>query len=205
MDRFRIAPAARLAARALAALWLALAGLLAANAASVLPLYLDQVIDDARLAFEGTCIETHSARDPANGMVVTYTTFAVRDMLKGHAGTTHTIKQIGGSLPGEGLVYRVPGVPKFTVGEDYVVFLAGVSRSGFSSPIGLGQGKFGIRSEGGIRKVGNGGDFRELTARMSASLPPAAREKMQQAEPVREMDLDQFKQLVRGRVTGILR
>ena len=186
--------------------WLAIASASLAQAASVLPLYLDQVIDNSRLAFEGTCVETHSERDPATDMVVTYTTFAVHDVLKGSVGPSHTIKQIGGSLPGEGVQYRVAGVPTFEVGQDYVVFLAGVSASGFSSPIGLEQGRFDVREQGGKLLVGNGRDFRELASRMSPSLPAAARAKLAAAPgPVREIELGQFKQLVRNHVASVLR
>ena len=209
MKRIRIAFARLLSiplVRLAAGLCCALAFVAPAQAASVLPLYLDEVIDTATLAFEGTCIETHSARDAATHLVVTYTTFAVHDVLKGSVGVKHTIKQVGGSLLGENLVYRVPGVPTFAVGQDYVVFLAGVSGSGFSSPIGLEQGRFTVRAEGAKLMVGNGRDFRDLTARMSPSLSSAAKAKIQQAAgPVREMELGQFKQLVRSHLGGLQR
>ena len=183
---------------------IALAG--PAGAASVRPLGLDEIIDGATTAFQGTCTENRTELDPQTNMVVTYTTFSVQDVLKGNVLATHTIKQIGGTLPGENLVYRVPGVPTFAVGQDYVVFLAGVSGSGFSSPIGLEQGRFTVRAEGAKLMVGNGRDFRDLTARMSPSLSPAAKAKIQQAAgPVREMDLGQFKQLVRSHLDGLKR
>jgi len=181
---------------------LALATLIPAQAASVLPLFLDEVIDTASVAFEGTCVANRSEREAATGLVVTYTTFAVQDVLKGDAPTTHVIKQIGGSLPGEELQYRVQGIPTFTVGESYVVFLAGVSKAGFSSPIGLGQGRFAVRAAGGARQVTNGRDFKDLTKRMAARVPAKAKARMDGSEPVREMDLDEFKQMVRGHVGG---
>lgn len=174
-----------------------------AAAASVLPLYLEEVIDTATTAFEGTCTENRTEVDPATQFVVTYTTFAVLDTLKGTPGATHVIKQIGGSLPGEGPQHRVHGIPTFTVGDTYVVFLAGVSSIGFSSPIGLGQGRFAVTEGTTGRKVANGRDFRDMTARMGAALPARTRARLERDEnPVTDMDLEEFKQVARARVQG---
>ena len=184
------------------ATWAAAAGLTlgaVAHAATVLPLYLDEMADGAAVAFEGRCVANRSEVDPANGLVVTYTTFEVRDVLKGSPGATHEIKQVGGALPGDGPQYRVIGVPKFEVGEDYVVFLAGVSTMGFSSPIGLAQGRFKVDRQGSLRKVGNGRDFKDMTRRIPSRVPPATRAQMDKDDkPLRDMDLDEFKQLVRA-------
>jgi hypothetical protein len=169
-----------------------------ARAATVLPLYLDEMADGAAVAFEGRCLANRSEVDAATGLVVTYTTFEVRDALKGSPGATHEIKQVGGALPGDGAQYRVPGVPRFEVGGDYVVFLAGVSSAGFSSPMGLAQGRFTVHARDKVRRVGNGRDFRDMARRMLAKAPPEARTAMEKAGgPVREMDLEEFKRMVR--------
>jgi hypothetical protein len=172
-----------------------------ANATSVLPLFLDEVIDTAAVAFEGTCVDNRSERDPATGFVVTYTTFEVRDVLKGDVASRHTIKQVGGALAGDQVDRRIDGIPRFAIGQDYVVFLAGVSSIGFSSPIGLSQGRFQVRAQGATRVVANGRDFAEITARMRAHLPAAAAARFQKAGGAnREMDLQDFKQAVRNHV-----
>jgi len=186
---------------AAAALVYALALAAPAHATSVLPLYLDEVIDQSTTAFEGTVTETHSARDAATHDIVTYTTFTVTDVLKGSVPATYTIKQIGGTLPAEKVTFRVPGIPQFKVGQDYVVFMAGVSAEGFSSPIGLAQGRFTVSQDAKGRHVGNGSDFRNNASRMSAQMPAQSRALMAaQGGPVREMDLDAFKQMVRSHV-----
>jgi hypothetical protein len=171
-----------------------------AHATSVIPLYLDELIDQSSVAFEGTCTENRTERDPATNLVVTYTTFQVHDVLKGNVGATHMIKQVGGELPGDDRPqFKIHGVPSFAVGGDYVVFLAGVSASGFSSPIGLSQGRFTVKGPTGDKKVANGRDFKELTARMSQRLPQRALENMQgEPGPSVDMDLSQFKQAVRA-------
>ena len=172
-----------------------------APAATVLPLYLDEMADTAAVAFEGRCTGNRSELDAGTGLVVTYTTFEVLDTLKGKPAATHEIKQVGGALPGDGPQYRVMGVPRFEVGEDYVVFLAGVSSAGFSSPIGLSQGRFKVEAKGAGRKVGNGRDFRDMAQRLMARVPPNSRREIEQATgPVRDMDIEDFKRLVRDHV-----
>ena len=179
---------------------LALAAVFPAAATSVLPVGLDQMVGTAAVAFEGTCTENRTERDPATNLVVTYTTFSVHDVLKGPVGTTYEIKQIGGAMPG-GLIYRVDGVPRFREGQDYVVFLPGVSAAGFSSPVGLEQGRFVVTPTANGREVANGRDFRDLTAGIPASeLPPSLQQQTKRAGPMRRLDIDEFKQLVRSRV-----
>mgnify|MGYP000880109906 FL=1 len=185
----------------LAAAALALAALAGpAQAASVRPLTLDQLIDQSTTVIEATAVANRSERDEKTGFIVTYTTFAVKDVLKGTAEKTHVIKQIGGVVPGEGMAYKVSGIPKFTEGQDYVVFLAGVSTIGFSSPIGLGQGRFMITRGADGAKVSNGRDFRSMTAGTdNLVLPPTTAKALATATvPVPQMGLDEFKQLVRG-------
>jgi hypothetical protein len=173
---------------------MALAG--PSGAATVRPVGLDEMIDTATTAFQGTCIENRTELDPRTNLVVTYTTFAVEDVLKGSVPSTHTIKQLGGTLPGEGLALRVEGIPTFVVGESYVVFLAGVSEAGFSSPIGLTQGKFAIRRDAAGQAVTVGRGGRDGEPGVSAVLPPGAR------APSGRVGLDDFKKAVRDRVGG---
>jgi len=184
----------RRALRRIATVALLVPGL--ALAASVLPLDLDGIIDRSGVAFEGRCIDTHSEIDPSSNQIVTLTTFEVKDALKGAPSNPYTIKQLGGEVGG--VVNRIDGVPSFTVGEDYVVFLPGVSQLGFSSPVGLAQGSFSVKQQAEGRTVGNGRDFREMVPQ--AALPASAREKAAVAPGrLTRIDLNEFKQLVRQR------
>ena len=189
--------------RALAAvaLW-ATIGL--AHATSVLPLYLDEIIDTAGVAFEGVCLDNTTGRDPQTGALVTLTTFQVSDVLKGTiAGSTYTIKQMGGEDKSTGEVFKMHGVPTFRPGEGYVVFLYGVSPQGFSSPVGLAQGRFEVvQDASGMAKVTNGVDFRDMTQRMPSALLPDVLKQKSDA-PVTRVDLGQFKQMVRGHLGAV--
>lgn len=171
----------------------ALVAAASAHATVVLPLYLDEIIDKAAVAFEGTAIESHSEREFATGLVVTFTTFRVDDVLKGQVGSLHTIKQVGGTIAAEGPKVRILGMPSYRVGQKYVMFLTGISQAGFSSPIGLQQGRFVVDDDGG---ASNGRDFGELTRRMPETRPKGARGD----SFGRTMGLEEFKQVVRQRV-----
>ena len=96
-----------------AAFLAALAVCLPAQALTVLPMTLDQIVGESAIAFQGTVVGNRVARDE-NNHVVTYTLFQVNDVLKGSVPDTYEIKQIGGELPESGMGYDVRGVPKFT-------------------------------------------------------------------------------------------
>ena len=178
------------------ALLIAITASLSVQATIVRPLALDEMTASAATIFEGKCIANQTLREPGTKLIVTYTTFAVSDAIKGAPGTTHVIKQIGGTLP-NGDSMHVEGVPTFTVGEDYIVFLNGVSSLGFSSPTGLSQGRFNIeQGEDGPRAT-NGRDFRE----MAALLPPNKIPTSLRASPaarITHLGLDDLKSIVRG-------
>lgn len=140
-----------------------------AAATSVLPLSLQQMADVAEVIFHGKTISNEVRLDEASGRVATYTRFEVIEVIKGTVETTHTIKQIGGQLPGSQYRQVIHGVPRFGVGQEYVVFLPKASSLGFSSPIGLSQGKFDIHRQGGETTVSNG---RPLAAMLQARPQP---------------------------------
>ncbi len=183
-------------------------GALPARATSVLPLYLDQIIDGAAIAFYGSCLNNRVERDSRTGLIVTYTTFQVQDVLKGQVAAVHTIKQVGGRLAGAAgsiEVRQIEGVPQFDVGTSYVIFLYGVSSAGFSSPVGLGQGKFDVLPGPAGPQVANGRDFKEMTAsRRVRLLPQSTQTKIDQAAgQVDRLGLDEFKQSVRQRAAAV--
>ena len=163
-------------------------------AATVLPMVLDEIVDSSAVAFQGICTGNRTERDPLTNLVVTYTTFDVKEVIKGNVQKTHVIKQIGGVMPSGEASYLVHGIPKFAVGEEYVLFLAGVSSAGFSSPIGLSQGKFSIEQGDSGKMVSNGRDMRELTAKMPQADSLAIK------EGSRKIGLDDLKRLTRARV-----
>ncbi len=179
-------------------------------AATVLPLGLDRLHGDAKLVFLGECLSNSVGLDKVSGRVVTFTTFEVLETFKGKTGRSHTIKQIGGNLPEANLNVRIPGVPQFEVGKRYVVFLPPVSNLGFSSPVGLSQGMFTVKTDAatGAQMVSNGRDVGELMENFAQSKMPSRvvdklrempdKELPAQAKARAEMHLDDLRSTLLG-------
>jgi hypothetical protein len=137
------------------ALVLALAGTAAGT--SVPRLSLDRIAHDADRIVYGTVTDVRSGRDEA-GLPATWVTLSVVRALKGPVGRELTLKQFGVDTPlPDGTAASIPGLPRYVVGEQVVLFLHADSRRGFTSPIGLGQGTYRVRHRGG-RAVVRGDD-----------------------------------------------
>ena len=128
---------------------------LQAAATSVLPISLERMTAAAEVIFHGKAVSNEVRLDPVSGRVATFTSFEVLELIKGKTGDRHTIKQIGGQSPDSNVRQVIHGVPQFTTGEEYVVFLPKASSLGFASPIGLSQGKFDVRQLGGRSVISN--------------------------------------------------
>lgn len=123
--------------------------------------------------FVGKCISATEIYQPDSELpaCIEYT-FEVKLSIKGNVGNTITFRQFGLKNPrkvDKGLIYvgRVPGMPIYEEGKDYVLFLIEDSALGLTSPIGLFQGAFRITTDkGGVIRVVNGinnlGLFKEL-------------------------------------------
>src|SRR6185369_3762663 len=123
-----------------------------AGATSVAPINLDQIVADAELIVHVRCLDNTVEADPMV-RIVTVTKFAVLDRVKGAPDATFTVRQIGGELNGIVMDYHVP---KFNVGEEYVLFMPRSSRLGLASPVGIDQGVFNIVAGARGKEVGNG-------------------------------------------------
>ena len=127
-----------------------------ASATSLLPITLEQLSTRATLIFYGEVLSNQVKQDEQSGYIATFTEFKVINLIKGDAGNTHTIKQIGGELKSRNVALRIHGVPRYQVGNNYVVFLPTKSKLGFSSPLGLHQGSFSVLKINGEQVVSNG-------------------------------------------------
>jgi hypothetical protein len=137
---------------------LSMVSALDAHATSVLPLDLDQITARAKDIVHVRCTRNEVERDAAVG-VVTVTTFVVLDRAKGGEGASFVVRQPGGELDGVAVNFRVP---KFAVGEEYVLFMPPASSLGLASPVGLSQGAFAVTPGQAGKEVGNGEDFSHL-------------------------------------------
>ena len=170
-------------------------------ATSVLPVSLQRMTTKAAIIFHVTAINNEVKLDKISGRVATYTTFKVNEVIKGNPGTTHTIKQIGGQLPGSNVRQLIHGVPQFAVSREYVIFLPELSSMGFSSPIGLSQGKFDIRKLNGETMIRNGRTPAAVTKavpQQALTIAPSAIQASQLPVQHYSVRLADFLQTVRG-------
>jgi hypothetical protein len=126
-----------------------------AAATTVLPLDLAALTSAADRVFMGKVVALRSGRD-GRGLPATWTTFQVEESLKGTLPRTLEIKQIGTEAPlADGAIYRVPALPRYEVGDEVILFLHPDSAAGFTSPVGLGQGRFRIHHQHGSTTAEN--------------------------------------------------
>jgi hypothetical protein len=114
---------------------------------------LPEVAAESERVVHATVVEVAPGHD-ASGVPATWVTLHVERAFKGGSGAWLTIKQFGTTEPlADGSLGRIAGLPRFTVGEEVVLFLRGDSRHGFTSPVGLGQGVYRVSGAPGNRKV----------------------------------------------------
>lgn len=121
------------------------------------PLPLRQMTAEAVRIVHGRVVAVRSDRDE-RGLPATWITLEVLDALKGGAASETTIKQFGVADPlPDGTAASIIGMPRFTPGEEVVLFLYGESTLGFTSPIGLGQGVYRVEdTANGVADTVNG-------------------------------------------------
>ncbi len=159
------------------------------SATTLRPLNLEDLTRKAGRIVVGRCISVEKVTHPKLGIPVEKVTLRVERMLKGRGGRTLTFQvasAAGGDLAGAG----VAGIPRFRAGEKLLLFLYPEGRSGLTSAVGLGQGKFLRRPDKNGKEVAvNGFGNRSLLKGLSAQ----AAKKIGVDESVRHKDrLDRF-------------
>jgi hypothetical protein len=145
------------------------------EATRVRPVNLEEMTQRADRIFSGQCVDVRVVEDAELGSQVTEVTFEVDQAVKGPVGETVTIKLHGGPAGGSG--DDVVGQPRFEPGEEVILFLYGESSSGFTAPVGLGQGKFTVVEDKQGRRLalnefGNKALFRKLSEDARQRLTP---------------------------------
>ncbi len=130
-------------------LWLSLFCLAAAvprpaRAAVLLHLSFEEMTEQSSAVFLGRCVEVRSAWSAEASTIVTHNVFEAREYYKGNLGTRVVITELGGQVGN--LVAEYPGVPRFAVGEEALLFVW-TGPSGTHQVIGLTQGKFRVRRD----------------------------------------------------------
>src|SRR5688572_23965221 len=105
--------------------------LLFATALTLLPLQadatlsraigFDEKVENAALIIVGKCVGQQSQWDAAHKWILTYSTFRIEKSLKGQFAQEITVVTPGGAV--DGIQQDTIGVPKFTVGDEHVLFV----------------------------------------------------------------------------------
>jgi len=126
-----------------------------ASATVLVKMEVEQLTKAAGEIVQGVVEEVRCEKDPNNGRLYTYNTILVKQNIKGQAEERVVIRQLGGSY--NGVEMWISGTPRFTVGEEVVVFLKKDKNVYFLR--GMGQGAFSIKMVEGAKmafqKTGN--------------------------------------------------
>jgi len=93
------------------------------NATTVIPPTFEQLVGQAELIFQGTVTDARSVWEGEGGQrhIETYVTFQVEDNVKGDAGSSYTIRMLGGTVGDETM--EITDTPHFKVGDNDILFV----------------------------------------------------------------------------------
>ena len=116
---------------------------LAAQATIVRAVPFDEKVENAAAIVVGKCVAQQSRWDDARNWILTYSTFRIEKTIKGQPAREITIVTPGGTVGN--VAQEVIGVPRFTTGEENVVFVRN-SQAG-PTVLFLEQGNYRVRKE----------------------------------------------------------
>ena len=141
------------------------------GATTILGMNIDEVAQDAELIFEGKVVE-HNVRENAAGMIVTYVTFRIEELIKGeYDETLLELKFTGGRLGGQ--IMEISGLRIPSPNEEGIYFVESVNRNLVNPLLGWSQGHYLIYEQNGERKVSTVND-RPVTDVLSTQSVPVA-------------------------------
>lgn len=133
-----------------AAAWLCLAN--PTHATTLLGMDIDKVAADAEFIFEGEVIHRETREEQNSGLIYTYVTFAVRDVVKGDFdGDSLELKFMGGVFNGQ--IVEVSGLVIPALGEQGIYFVESLNTDMLNPLLGWSQGHYLIVEENGVRRV----------------------------------------------------
>jgi hypothetical protein len=140
-------------------------------ATTILGMNIDEVAQGAELIFEGEVVE-HNVRENAAGMIVTYVTFRIEELIKGeYDEPLLELKFTGGRLGGQ--IMEISGLRIPSPNEEGIYFVESVNRNLVNPLLGWSQGHYLIYEESGERRVSTVND-RPVTDVLSTQSVPVA-------------------------------
>ncbi len=112
---------------------------------------LEEMVTASENIFVGQLVNSREDYIYAAGgeIPITIYTFKVDEALKGAIGITLTIRQVGHRSNPSSLFGH--STPLYKKGEVLMIFFAGESEIGLTSPVGMGQGVFRVKTDRGAK------------------------------------------------------
>ncbi|MGO8819066.1 MAG: hypothetical protein ACLQVG_30870 [Terriglobia bacterium] len=114
----------------------------AAWATTMVSLSMDQLTQSASDIVRAHVVEQASGWNAARTQIVTITTFAVSQTLKGNASPTVQVRQLGGKVGN--ITVSVPGDISFRPQREYILFLEPAGGSPNYNVVGMAQGAYPV-------------------------------------------------------------
>ena len=141
-----------------------------ASATTVLGLDIDKVVADAEFVFEGAVINSETRQDSNSGIISTYVTFQINDIIKGdYSGDSIELKFMGGVFNGK--IVQVSGMRIPEMAEQGVYFVESMSRDLINPLIGWSQGHFIIHDDNGTRRISTAGNQPVIEVEAVSAIP----------------------------------
>ncbi|MEX0965374.1 MAG: hypothetical protein WDZ52_15195 [Pseudohongiellaceae bacterium] len=154
----------------LIACFLCLFAFSSASATTILGMDIDKVVADAEFVFEGEVIASETRQDSNSGIISTYITFQINDIIKGdYSGASIELKFMGGTFNGQ--IVQVSGMRIPEMAEQGVYFVESMSRDLINPLIGWSQGHFIIVEDNGVRRISTAGNQPVLEVEAVSSIP----------------------------------
>jgi hypothetical protein len=162
-----------------------------AHATMEVPAEFGEMVQGSQLVVYGRVVGVRGQQTSDRRSIETVVTVAVAQALKGQPGSTVAFRLPGGDV---GRYRRViVGVPRFTSGDDVIVFLRGGAPT-LPTVFGLSQG---------VYRVARTADGGAVVAPAILTAPGAGAERVVRGDPARRpLSLDAFAREVRARAEG---
>ena len=141
-------------------------------ATTILGLDIDKLVKDAEFVFEGEVILHETRQDSNSGIVNTYVTFKINDVLKGdYSSDLIELKFAGGTFNNQ--VVEVSGLVIPKDGEQGIYFVESTSRNLLNPLLGWSQGHFLIQEVLGERRMRTIDQKPVIQIQAVSSIPPS--------------------------------
>ncbi|NUN68391.1 MAG: hypothetical protein HUU02_01610 [Bacteroidetes bacterium] len=162
---------------------------------------IERIVSDAAIIVRGTVVKVESATDPVTNILSTFVTIQVQQNLYGAPESMITLKMIGGSNSKRTL--RFSEMPRYTAGQEIIGLFFAPSKSGFTSPVGMGQGTFTVvkdaASDAPVVRIG--ADHPQLFAGIKLTKTLARSSWLNGG--MQTIDADEFTQTLRNLITEL--